>query len=440
MAAYLLILGPVAVPLSLSLPERTHPNTAPAVTPALTFLLSLAASVIVANLFMSQPIVAQIARSFGSTQGSAGVISMLTMLGYAAGVVFVLPLVDKLRSRRLILCTLLAAVLALLTAACAPSTFAFLCAAFLVGATSCVVQMFVVTAAQLSPDAVRGRTVGTVMSGLMLGILLSRPVGSFIAGEFGWRTVYAVSAGAAAVLTLLLWRFLPESAPPSPRPYLASLVLLWPLLTREPVLRRRAAYQSLLMVAFSVFWTAVAWRLAQPPFSLGTRGIAVFALAGAGGAVIAPVAGRAGDRGQTRAATLWAHGTVIAAVLLAAVVGGPWQRVHIAKPPNWVLLGLLAAAALLLDFGTIADQALGRRAINMVRQDARGSINGLFTGIFFVGGAIGSALAGPAWAAAGWVGVCGVALCASVLAIALRLRETREHLPTPIGSDVATGI
>ena len=231
---------------------------------------------------------------------------MLTMFGYACGLVFVLPLIDKLENRRLMLVTLAASVLALAMAALAPGRVSLLTAAFLVGATSCGLQMIVVMAATLSSEAQRGRVIGGVMSGLMLGVLLSRPAGSLIAGALGWRAVYATSAIAVAILMLLLARSLPICRPQLPVGYFESLASLLPLVTREPVLRRRATYQALLMFSFTCFWTAVAWRLAQPPFNLGSSGIALFALAGAAGVIIAPAAGRAGDRGLTRPATLWA--------------------------------------------------------------------------------------------------------------------------------------
>jgi len=410
----------------LSVPARAVAADVNVVTPALTALLALSAGVVVVNLAASQPISAQIGRSLGSSPASVGMISMLTFLGYAAGVVFLLPLIDKIENRRLILLTLAANVLALLAAACASSESLFLGAAFLVGATSCVAQMCVVTAALLSPESVRGRVVGSVMSGLMIGILLSRPIGSFIAGEVGWRAVYGLSAAAGCLLVLLHWRLLPGSTPAAPRPYLASLAALWPLLAYEPVLRRRVIYQSLLMVSFSAFWTAIAWRLAQPPFDLGTRGIALFALAGVGGAIVAPVAGRAGDRGLTRTATLWAHLTVIGGVLLAAAVAGEWGQRHLAGVPAWLQLVWLALAALVLDMGVVADQALGRRAINMIRPESRGSVNGLYSGMFFMGAALGAVLAGVFWFSAGWGGVCALALSAALLALVLRWLEPRE--------------
>jgi MFS family permease len=162
------------------------------------------------------------------------------------------------------------------------------------------------------------------------------------------------------------------------------------------------------MGAFCAYWTMVALRLEAPPFVLSHRGIALFAFAGAAGAVSAPIAGRLGDRGWTRAVTIAAHLTVLAATLLAGVAGSGWLGFAPERAPA-IALGLLALSAVLLDFGCIADQALGRRAVNLLQSEARGRINGLFTGIFFIGGAAGSALAGIAWTHTGWSGACAVA-------------------------------
>ena len=396
------------------------------VMPVRTTLLSVAAGVLVTNLFATQLVIAQIAAGLDIPVASAGLVPMLTMLGYACGLVFVLPLIDMFENRRLLLVTLVASVLALVMAAVAPSKVSLLTAAFLVGATSCGLQMIVVMAATLSSEAQRGQVIGTVMSGLMLGVLLSRPAGSLIAGALGWRAVYATSAIAVAILMMLLARSLPAYRPQFPVGYFESLASLLPLLTREPILRRRATYQALLMFSFNCFWIGVAWRLAQAPFHLGSRGIALFALAGAGGVLIAPAAGRAGDRGLTRPATLWAHLVVIAGLALAALA---------ARNSASLTVGLsllaLAMSAVLLSIGGVADQALGRRAVNMIRPEARGRVNGLFTGSFFVGGALGAALAGPAWSIGGWMGVCVIAAIPAVLAFALRLteRDPEQSLP-----------
>src|SRR5262249_20115717 len=180
----------------------------------------------------------------------------------------------------------------------------------------------------------------------------------------------------------------------------------------------RAVYQALCMAAFGIFWTAVALRLAAPPFGLDQGGIALFALAGIGGAVIAPIAGRAGDHGWTTPATRLAHAAVIAALLLAGAAGAGWFGFDPAARPR-LSLGVLAVAAILLGLGVIGDQTLGRRAVNLACPQARGRLNGLYTGLFFVGGAAGSALAGIAWVEAGWTLVCVIGVGFGTLALAL---------------------
>jgi MFS family permease len=188
-------------------------------------------------------------------------------------------------------------------------------------------------------------------------------------------------------------------------------------------LQRRAAYQALCMAAFGVFWTSVALRLAEAPFTLGQKGMALFAFAGAAGAVIAPVAGRWGDKGRTRSGTIFAHLGIILAMILAEIGGEFWDR--LSGSPT-LALALLVAAAILLDLGVIADQTLGRRAINLLRPEARGRINGLFTGLFFLGAGAGSALSGVALVEAGWRGICVLGLVFALLALGLVFTESRK--------------
>jgi predicted MFS family arabinose efflux permease len=278
--------------------------------------------------------------------------------------------------------------------------------------------MVVPVAASLVGEARRGRVIGNVMSGLMIGILLSRPLASVAAAAFGWRGAYAFDAAAVAAIAIALLPVLPRRRPTATgSAYAALIASLWTLLAEQPVLRRRALYQSLCMAAFGIFWTAVALRLAAPPFGLDRLGIALFALSGVGGAVISPIAGWAGDRGWTARATRLAHSAVIAALLLAGAAGAGWFGFVPAARPG-ISLGMLAVAAIVLDLGVIGDQTLGRRAVNLACPQARGRLNGLYTGLFFVGGAVGSALAGIAWVAAGWTLVCVVGLGFGTAALA----------------------
>jgi predicted MFS family arabinose efflux permease len=391
-------------------------------TTGLTLLFGLSVGILVMCLSASQAIVGEIGPSLGLSTAACSLVTTVILLGYAAGLFLLVPLVDVVENRRLILGTLGLCVAALAASAFAPNATAFLVLCFLVGATSTAVQMLVPTAAFLTPEAARGRVVGNIMSGIMLGLLLARPIAAVTTEFFGWRAYFAFSALLVAGIGLALARVLPHRRPAAGPRYGALLFSLYELVRDEPVLRCRATYQALLMGSFSVFWTAIALRLAAPPFNLGHNGIALFSLAGAAGAVVAPLSGRAGDRGHTTLVTFIGHCTVILAMLLAGIAGGASWTFGIELPPA-VSLGLLVATALLLDAGSIADQALGRRAINLLRPEARGRVNGLFTGIFFLGASAGALCAGPAWAWGGWTAVCWTGLGFAAAAFLLHLRE-----------------
>ena len=377
----------------------------PGMSTGLMVLFALAAGILAMCLSSSQVLVAEIGLAFGLSTAASTLVATLTSLGYAMGLFLVVPLVDVVENRRLTLVTLALCVASQAGAALAPSAAPFLALSFMVGATSTVVQMLVPTASFLTPEHARGRVVGTIMSGIMLGLLLGRPLASVTTELFGWRAYYGLSAALILVIALALSRVLPERQPQLSQRYGALLLSLFHLLRAEPVLRRRASYQLLLMGSFGLFWTSIVLCLSAPPYSLSHTGIALFAFAGAAGAIIAPIAGRAGDRGLTRRVTFIGQGTVILAILLGGLAdGGSWS--FGLQLPTHVSLGLLAATALLLDAGAIADQAVGRRAINLLRPEARGRINGLFSGIFLLGGSFGALCAGPAWAWGGWPAVC----------------------------------
>jgi predicted MFS family arabinose efflux permease len=371
-------------------------------TPRTTWLFAASVAVIVLNLFAPQTLVGLIGPSLGLKPVQGGLISMATLLGYAAGLFLLVPLADLLENRRLVVAQLIVAIAAAAAAMFVTRAEALLLLLFVLGAACSAIQVLVPIAAHMASPQRRGQVIGDVMGGLMVGILLSRPLASLVADAWGWRAFYGISAAAMALLTWVLATRLPVRQPAMQASYPALIGSLWRLLCEEPVLRRRALSASLVMGAFSLFWTAVALRLAQAPFGLGQRGIALFALAGAGGAIVTPLAGRLGDRGWTRAATLAAHALLLGAFALAAWAGGQGLA---SRNPLWPLLAM-GAAAVLLDVGVTGDQTLGRRAINMLRPEARGRINGVFVGVFFLGGAAGSALAGAAWAAGGWNAVC----------------------------------
>jgi predicted MFS family arabinose efflux permease len=259
----------------------------------------------------------------------------------------------------------------------------------------------------MAPEAVRGRVVGNVMSGLMLGIMLARPVSSFVTQLSSWHTIFFASAVAMALLAAVLAWKLPPRIPAGQLHYGELLASMGRLARRTVVLRRRALYHAALFAAFSLFWTTTPLLLAGPLFQLSQGGIALFALAGVAGAIAAPIAGRVADRGWSRPAT---------GVAMLAVAAG-FLLTHIAAPGSPWALRLLVLAAIVLDFGVSANMTLGQRAIFGLGAEIRARLNGLYMSTFFVGGAIGSALGGWAYAHGGWVLASWIGFALPVLAL-----------------------
>ncbi|KJC51110.1 MFS transporter [Bradyrhizobium sp. LTSP885] len=375
----------------------------------LIWIGAITAGTVVTNLFAPQILVGLISRSLDMTALQAGLISTLTLLGYALGLVLLVPLVDLVENKRVILCTLGCAIVAALGTALAPTALMLLAATFILGASCAAIQMVVPLVASMVPPERRGQAIGDVMSGLMIGILLSRPAASLIADAWSWRGYYVVSAGLMTALAGALARHLPTLQPAAKISYGALLRSFPRLLREEPVLRVRAWTAALMMASFTAFWAAVALRLPDAPFRLDARGIALFALIGVAGAAATPIAGRWGDRGFARPLLIGSHLMIIASLALCAWAGMIESRI--------AALAVLSAGTILLDFGITTDQTLGRRAVNLLRPEARGRTNGLFVALFFVGGTVGAAAASAAWNFGGWPMVCAVAAVFGVLAV-----------------------
>lgn len=390
--------------------ERAHPAV-PAITPAMMFLMAVACGAIAANLYYAQPLIALIAPSVGLSDTAASLVVTLTQIGYGAGLILLVPLADIVENKRLTLVTLSGTVLALALAALAPTASLFLLAALLIGISSVAAQVLIPMAAHMSPDAIRGRVVGNVMSGLLLGILLARPIASAMAELFGWRAIFFGSALLMiALLAVLAWRLPAWQPAPGPR-YGQVLRSLATLYRRTPVLQRRSAYQACQFAAFSLFWTAVPLELAGPRFGYSQAGIGVFALVGAAGALAAPLAGRMADRGWTRPATFGALASVAIAFAMAWAGGAVGSVL------------LLGAAGILLDFGVQSNMVLGQRAIYALAPEARGRLNGLYVASAFAGGAVGSAIASATFARGGWDLVSWVGFAFPVVALAVYSTE-----------------
>lgn len=358
-------------------------------SPALTLLFAFACGATVANVYYAQPLIGMISQSLGMEEKLAGLIVTLTQLGYGAGLFFIVSLSDLVENRRLIQVMTLLLIAGLIGIATANSVTVFMIASFLVGISAVGTQILVPFAVHLAPENGRGRVVGNVMAGLLSGIMLARPLASTAAAYFGWRSIFLISAVAMSGLLVLLSLRLPQRRPQAGTHYGAILLSTVKLLATVPALQRRAFYQGCVGMIFNMFWTAAPLMLAGH-FGLDQRGIALFALAGAGGALAAPIAGRAADRGHIRLATGLAMFGILSALLLSGWFDGLGTVVG------------LAAAAILLDASAQTNQITSQRVIYGLPAEMRGRLNAAYMTVMFLFSAAGSALASLIYVTGGW--------------------------------------
>ncbi|MFF0227311.1 MFS transporter [Streptomyces sp. NPDC004629] len=383
----------------------------------LVALLAVATGMTAANLYYAQPLLAELRDVFQVSEAAAGLLITLTQIGYVIGMLFLVPLGDRLEKRSLVTVLLAVTTAALLAAGLATGFPMLLAASLVSGATSVVAQILVPFAASLAPDHTRGRIVGRVMSGLLTGILLSRTLSSLVSDVAGWRVVYLGSAALMAVLAVALWMALPQQAPTISVPYHHVLRSTAALLRAHPVLRRRGLYQAAMFGAFSAFWTTVSYLLTGPRFHYSAVGVGIFALVGAAGAAIAPLAGRWADRGLVRPMT----GGAFAAAVVAFAVAGFGQHSIV----------FVALAAVVVDMAVQTSLILGQHTVYQLDAHARARLNSAFIAMFFLGGALGSQLGSFAYRAAGWGAVSAFGAALPLLALLYWLTERRG---TPAGS------
>jgi predicted MFS family arabinose efflux permease len=382
-------------------------------TPPLVFLLAASTGLSVAALYYSQPTLGVLATDLHASNEAVGWIPTLTQFGYALGLLFLAPLGDRFDRRTIIVVKSLLLAIALLAIAAAPSLGVLLGASLAVGLVATVAQDIVPAAATLAPAEHRGRIVGTVMTGLLLGILLSRVVGGIVAEALGWRAVFGGAAVIALFTTAILARGLPGFKPTSTEAYpalLASLAALW---KQHRALRHAALAQGLLSIGFSAFWSTLAVMLHGAPFHLGSAAAGSFGLAGAVGALAAPFAGRLADRRGPQFVTRVA--ATLAVVSFAAMFAMPYLSTQ-------AQLVLLALATVGFDLGVQASMIAHQTIVYGIAPEARSRLNAVLMTNMFVGMALGGALGAQALAAWGWNGIVTLAVVASFAALAVRMR------------------
>ncbi len=383
--------------------------SAPVLSRALTVVLAVSCGLTVANLYFNQPLLALIAASFGIDVARATPVAMSTQLGYASGLLLIGPLGDRLPRKPLILSLGGALTVALCGAAAARSLLQLVVASYVLGLAASLAQQLIPLAAQLASPERRGRAVGTVMAGLLVGLLGGRVVAGFVGETWGWRSVFVLGAVGVLAMSAILAIALPSVAPTSKAPYGQLLASILKLAREHPVLRAAGLNGGLLFAAFSVFWVALTPLLSGPNFGLGGRAAGLFGLIGIAGALVAPLAGRLNDSyGAPRVLAGFVVVTVASYFVFAVSAHSLWG---------------LALGTFLLDVGVQGGHISNQSRIFALQPDASSRTNAFYMTCYFIGGATGSLLAGVAYTHFGWNGAVVVGLCLSVLAGLFHVRS-----------------
>ncbi|WP_318358551.1 MFS transporter [Enterobacter sp.] len=367
-------------------------NSTQTLSPSLIVLMSVATGLAVASNYYAQPLLDTIARAFSLTPGQAGFIVTAAQLGYAAGLLLLVPLGDMFERRTLIVTMTLLAAGGMLITASSQSLAMMILGTALTGLFSVVAQILVPLAATLASPDKRGKVVGTIMSGLLLGILLARTVAGLLAGLGGWRTVYWVASVLMVVMAVALWRGLPKVKQENHLNYFQLLGSIFTLFTRDKLLRTRAVLGCLTFANFSILWTSMAFLLASPPFNYSDAVIGLFGLAGAAGALGARPAGGLADKGKAHLTTTYG----LALLLLS------WVAIWFGHTSALALI----VGILVLDLTVQGVHITNQTVIYRVQPDARNRLTAGYMTSYFIGGAAGSLLSASAWQHAGWAGVC----------------------------------
>jgi predicted MFS family arabinose efflux permease len=394
---------------------------------ALPFL-GVACAVSVGSIYYNQPLLLVMGKTFGRDARAMELVAVATQLGYATGILCFVPLGDVAERRSLMMRMYAAVSVALLLAALAQGLAWMIVASVLVGLMASVTHVVVPMAPDLVSHAKRGKAIGTVMTGLLLGILLARSFAGWLAGFNGWRTVFVVAAVMNMAFVPMLYRAMPKMKPRASLTYRDAMGSLWTLLRTEPLLREAAVLGALSFGAFNCFWTTLAYLL-DSHYGMGPGVAGTFGLVGAAGALIAPVAGWLADKRGTRFVVTLAGATLTASFVWLWLA----EKWHMSTSAH---MGAMVVGVVALDLGQQMMQVGNQTRIFGLGSQVRSRLNTIYMTIYFAGGAVGSALAGWAWWRWGWNGVCALAL---TLIAAMGVRhltgysrtheEVRVHVP-----------
>lgn len=387
--------------------NKDYKKEKPHLTRLHLWVMTIATGMVVANIYYNQPLLADISKDFKVSEAQGGLLAMLTQAGYAAGMLFTVPLGDMLERKRLIMFEFFMTIIALLLAAFSPGIHVLMLAGFLIGAFSVIPQLIIPMAAHLSPSGERGKTIGFVMSGLLIGILLSRTVSGYIGAHLGWRAMFLIAAALMIILWISLYFLLPQVQSEYIGSYKDLMKSLIDLIKEEPQLRVAAIRGALCYACFSGFWTTLVFLLRQPQYHAGSEAAGAFGLVGAFGALAASQMGRLSDKGNSRRLT-----TASILLLIISYVVFAFSTANII---------LLIAGVILMDMGVQATHISNQAVIFSLRPDARSRLNTVYMVTYFIGGALGTLIASQAWHLYKWKGVVVMGIIFSISALIIHI-------------------
>jgi len=383
--------------------------------------LGLACAVGVSSIYFNQPLLLEMAHSFGTTVGKAGFVAVATQVGYAVGLLCFVPLGDVLERRALMARMYAAGAVALLMVAFAPNFTLLMMGSVLMGLCAAVTHIALPIAPDLVGDSERGRAIGIVMTGLLLGILLARTFAGWVSSAFGWRSVFVIAAVMYGAFVPLMFRVMPKLPPKQSLSYGEAMRSLWTLFKAQPLLRESATMGALIFASFSCFWTTLAFLL-DSHYGLGAGVAGSFGIVGASGALAAPIAGRVADkRGPRSVLTVGMTILVSSYILLWAEEKAPM--------PTGLHIVALVVGVIALDIGAQMMQVANQTRIFGLDPSARSRLNTVYMTIYFTGAAVGSALATVAWVHWKWNGVCALAIAFVGLAALRHITGRRDGAP-----------
>jgi predicted MFS family arabinose efflux permease len=386
----------------------------PRLTNATLWVMTLTTGLVVANIYYNQPLLNDMANTYHVSNGKAGQVSMLTQIGYAVGMLFVVPLADMVKRKRLMLIDFVFVIAALLLTALAPNIHILILSGFLLGATSIIPQLLIPMGAHLAKPHERGKKIGFMMSGLLIGILLSRTFSGFVGAHWGWRAMFYIAAAIMVVMWVLIYFLLPEVEPDYKGTYKTLMHSLIHLLKSEPKLQLASLRGALCFACFSAFWTTLVFLLKQQ-FNQGSDVAGAFGLVGAFGAIAAGLMGGLSDKMDA-----YKLSSITLLLLLISFIIFLFSANSIVG----LILGVI-----IMDMGVQATHISNQAIIFSLNPAARNRINTVYMVSYFIGGAFGTFLANRVWDTYNWTGVCAIGITLSVITIIIHLltRKTMQR-------------